>query len=323
MYSNCHDVARVCDPRRSEVRPNLRAGGTRANIPPPACSEIGPYLRAVLLVLFVLGYFGRSHSLAAESERVLRVAADPNNLPFSNDRLEGFENRLAELVAHELGARLEYMWWPQRRGFFRETVGSGRADVVMGVPAGFERVLTTRPYYRSTYVFVAKSASPPVKSFDDPSLAQRIIGVQLIGDDFYNAPPAHALSARGMIDNIRGYTVYGDYGKDSPPSEIVKAVAAGAIDLAVAWGPMAGYYASRQSVPLAVTPVSPEQDGPTRPFTFAIAVGVRRGEQALRAEIDEVLERRRGDIDRLLDDFGVPRLPLQPAAEEARDVATH
>jgi len=248
-------------------------------------------------------------------ERTLRVAADPNNLPFSNERGEGFENRLAELLARELGMRLEYMWWPQRRGFFRETVGAGRADVVMGVPAGFERVLTTRPYYRSTYVFVSRGDAPEVKSLDDPALERLTIGVQLIGDDANNTPPAHALSARGMVQNVRGYTVYGDYAREAPPSEIIRAVAEREVDVAVAWGPMAGFFAGRQRVPLRLTPVLPEADGPARPFTFAIAVGVRRGNDVLRQQIDDVLERRRDDVEAILREFGVPLLELRTRSE--------
>jgi quinoprotein dehydrogenase-associated probable ABC transporter substrate-binding protein len=248
-----------------------------------------------------------STSAPAPEPRVLRVAADPNNLPFSNERLEGFENRIAELIAAELGARLEYQWWPQRRGFFRETVGAGRADLVLGVPAGFERVLTTRPYYVSTYVFVQKVDDPPLRSVDDPALEHLRIGVQLAGDDGNNTPPAHALSRRGLVENIRGYTLFGDYAQDSPPSAIVAAVASGEVDVAVAWGPMAGYFAARQTPPLAVTPLDP-CNCPDLPFTFAIAVGVARARPELRDEVDAILARRADDIARILDAYRVPRV---------------
>jgi mxaJ protein len=124
-----------------------------------------------------------------------------------------------------------------------------------------------------------------------------------------------------MINNVRGFTVYGDYGKDSPPSEIIQAVARGDIDLAVAWGPMAGFFAQRQPVRLEVAPVSPEQDGPTRPFTFQIAMGVRRGNKALQQEIDQVIERRQDDISRILVEFGVPLLPMRGGEKKDDDVA--
>ncbi len=249
------------------------------------------------------------------SENILRVAADPNNLPFSNERLEGFENRIAELIAAELGAKLEYQWWPQRRGFFRETVGAGRSDIVIGVPAGFERVLTTRPYYTSTYVFVQSVSDPPLRSVDDPALPHLRIGVQLTGDDGNNTPPAHALTNRGMVTNIRGYTLFGDYAEDSPPSAIVAGVARGEVDVAVAWGPMAGYYAARHTPPLAVTPIDP-CECPGLPFTFAIAVGVARHRPELRDQINEILERRAADITRILETYRVP-LVTAPAAEPA------
>ncbi len=245
------------------------------------------------------------------SARVLRVAADPNNLPFSNDRREGFENRIAELLADELGAALEYQWWPQRRGFFRETLGSGRADVVIGVPAGFERVLTTRAYYTSAYVFVQPLGDPALRSLDDPTLARLRIGVQLAGDDGNNTPPAHALARRGLVENVRGYTLTGDYAADSPPSAIVAAVARGEIDVALAWGPMAGFFASRQTPPLAVVPIAP-CDCPGLPLRFSIAVGVARDQPALRDEIDAILARRSEDILRILDAYHVPR--VEPAS---------
>lgn len=251
-----------------------------------------------------------------EPARVLRVSADPNNLPFSNERGEGFENKIAELVARELGAKLEYIWWPQRRGFVRETLTSGRADLIIGVPAGFGRVATTRPYYASTYVFVYRRDGVPVESFDDPALRVLRVGVTMVGDDFSNTPPAHALMARGCIENIRGYSVYGDYGTESPSAEIIRAVARGEVDVAVAWGPLAGYFGTRQSVPLTIAPVAPERDGPELPFVFRIAMGVHRENQALRRELDEVITRRRAEIDRILDEYGVPRVAPDAATME-------
>jgi mxaJ protein len=245
----------------------------------------------------------------APARRVLRVCADPNNLPFSNRRGEGFENRLAELVAREMGAEVETTWWAQRRGFFRNTLKAGLCDVVLGMPSSLELALATRPYYRSTYVFVSRrDRRLRIRSFDDPALRRLRIGVQIIGDDFANAPPAHALAKRGIVGNVVGYSVYGDYSRPDPPARIVHAVAAGEVDLAVTWGPLAGYFAKRSPVPLDLVPVSPQIDLPFLPFVFDIAMGVRRGELALQQELDAILERRRPEIEALLDRYGVPRV---------------
>ena len=243
---------------------------------------------------------------------VLRVCADPNNLPFSNERGEGFENKIAELLARELNERVEYTWWAQRRGFFRNTLKSGACDVVIGVPAGFEMALTTKPYYRSTYVFLyRKDRGLKINSLDDPSLKTLRIGVQIIGDDFTNAPPAHALSRRNIVDNVRGYTLYGDYSQQNPPARIVDAVVNRDVDLAIVWGPLAGYFAKQSRVPMEVVPVSPQIDQPFLPFVFDIAMGVRRGDQELKDQVEQVMEKRRGDIDRILQDYRVPRVDTE------------
>jgi quinoprotein dehydrogenase-associated probable ABC transporter substrate-binding protein len=248
---------------------------------------------------------------------VLRVCADPNNLPFSNQRQEGFENKLAEILAHEMNAKLEYTWWAQRRGFFRNTLKAGACDVVLGVPAGFEMALTTSPYYRSTYVFISrKDRNLNVQSFDDPALRLLKVGVQMIGDDFSNSPPAHALSNRKIISNVKGYTVYGDYSQSNPPARIVEAVANNEIDVAIVWGPLAGYFAKHERVPLVIVPVSPQVDQPFLPFVYDIAMGVRRGDQALKDQLEQIMEKRRGDIDKILSDYGVPRVDSGKGGQE-------
>lgn len=243
---------------------------------------------------------------AGSHERALRVCSDPNNLPFSSEQGDGFENKLAEMLAGELGTRVEYTWWAQRRGFLRNTLEGGRCDVVMGYPAAAEMVQATAPYYRSTYVFVSRrSRKLRVRSFDDPVLRHLRIGVQLVGDDGANAPPAHALSRRGLVDHLVGYPVYGDYRTNSPPSAIVTAVARGDIDIAAVWGPLAGYFAARQTVLLDLTPVQPRMDG-SIPQTFSISMAVRRGDTTLRQRLDRFIRERRGDIDRVLAAYHVP-----------------
>ena len=266
-----------------------------------ACINLA-WVAAVLLAVLPTACIG-----TREPSRVLRICADPNNLPFSNQRQEGFENRVAEILAKEMGARLEYTWWPQRRGFVRNTLRARRCDVMPGVAFGYELVLTTKPYYRSTYVFVSrKDRHAGIRSLDDPRLRDVKIGVQLIGEDGFNTPPVHALSRRGIVGNLVGYTIYGDYSQENPPARIVDAVAAGEVDVAIVWGPLAGYFAKRQSVELELVPVSPAVDVPSLPFVFDIAVGVRREDVALKQELEGILARRRADILRVLAAYGVP-----------------
>jgi mxaJ protein len=249
----------------------------------------------------------------AETNRILRIAADPNNLPFSNEKREGFENKLAELIARELGADLQYFWQAQRRGFFRETLKENRADLVMGVPADFERALTTKPYYRSSYVFVSrKERGLKIGSFDDEALRSLRIGVQLIGDDGANTPPAHALGMRGIVTNIVGFTVYGDYSQPNPPARIIDAVASGRIDVAVAWGPMAGFFVKQQRETLELVPLATDLDRSGMPLAFDISVGIRRSDKKLRAAVEEVLARCKPEIDGILERYGVPRTTSKP-----------
>jgi len=241
--------------------------------------------------------------------RVLRVCADPNNLPFSDSAGGGFENRLAELIAADIGAEVRYTWWAQRRGFVRNTLRAGLCDLIPGVPATFDPVATTAPYYRSTYVFVTRrDLVPAIESFDDPRLRRLEIGVHLIGDDYANPPPVSALARRGIVRNVKGYSVYGDYREPNPPARLVEAVARGDVDVAIVWGPLGGYFARSSEVPLRATPVRAPDDGPGVPFTFAIAMGARREDTALVRTVDRVLERRRADVRRILGRYGVPLL---------------
>ena len=241
-------------------------------------------------------------------QRVLRVCADPNNLPFSNQQEKGLENRLARLLARELGARVEYTWWAQRRGFVRNTLKAGLCDVVMGVPRDYELALTTRPYYRSSYVFVSRTdVGAPVRSFDDARLRRLRIGLHVVGDDAAAVPPAHALSRRGIVDNVRGYSVYGDYAQDSPPLDLLRALERGEVDVAVVWGPMAGYFAKHSRAKLRLAPVTVHAADAHLPFAFDISLGVRRGERALKAELERALTRRQREVRALLADYGVPR----------------
>lgn len=246
----------------------------------------------------------------------LRVCADPNNLPFSNDRLEGFENALATLIGSELGVPVTYTWRPQRRGFIRTTLAANQCDVVLGVPAGYERVATTRPYYRSSYVFVTRADRDlALSSLDDPRLHELRIGVHAIGDDYANVPPAQALAQRGLAARIVGFSIYGDYSTPDPPADLLRALVRGDIDVAIAWGPLAGDFARRSTTPLIVSPITDRERG----MQFSIAMGTRREDSALRARLDAVIERRTDDIAALLGTYGVPLVPLpSPTPERER-----
>ena len=236
----------------------------------------------------------------------LRVCADPNNLPFSNQRGEGFENRIATLIADELGVPVTYQWMPQRRGFIRNTLKARSCDVVMGEPTRFEQAHVTAPYYRSTYVFVTRADRhlEDLETFDDARLRDLKIGVHAVGDDYANVPPALALAQRGLQDHIVGYTIYGDYSKPNPPRDLIDAVANGEVDAAIAWGPIAGYFAKHSSVPLVVTPVRSTEAG----MQFAIGVGVRKKDKDLARLLTRVLDRKRAEIGAILDEYGVPRV---------------
>ena len=242
--------------------------------------------------------------------RELRVCADPNNLPFSNKAGEGFENRIVELVARDLGATLVYTWWAQRRGFLRNTLNDGKCDLVPGLPVGAELTRPTAPLYRSAYAFVTRADMPAVSSFDDPRLRDLRIGVQMVGDNGYNTPPAHALSRRGLVSNVRGYALYGDYSAPHPPSRIIDAVEKGEVEVAVVWGPLAGYFAAKANPPLRVTMVNPPFDGARLPMAFDIAFAVRRDDDGgeFAREIGGALRRHKPEVDAILAAYAVPRL---------------
>jgi mxaJ protein len=260
--------------------------------------------RHLLLALFAL-----APCLAAQAQdapRALRVCADPDNLPYSHENGTGFENRIARLVAGELGLPLQYEWLPDRRGFVRKTLGARLCDVIMGVPVGFDRAMTTRPYYRSSYVMVDRAGNAaPIRSFDDARLARMRLGVQLIGNDLAASPPGYALARHGQTGNVRGFAIPGD---EPAAARIVHAIEAGDLDGAIVWGPQAGFFAARARVPLRVTPIAQPADLPDQPFEYDIAMGVRRGDRALQAALDGVIERRGDDIARILADYGVPLL---------------
>jgi len=263
------------------------------------------FARVLLLcLLFPAAALVIGASAAGEESKALRVCADPDNLPFSDRQEQGFENRIAALVAEDMGVPVSYFWWPHRRGFLRNTIRANECDVLMGVPEGMDAVLATRPYYRSAFQFVTRvDRDLDLGSLDDPRLRQLKIGVNMIGYEYNNSPAARALGARGIVGLV-GFPTF--YNEENRPAGIVEAVTEGKIDVAIVWGPVAGYFAKQQEVPLALAPL-PDVDVRTRtPFAFSFVVGVRKSEKALAERIQQALDHKQEDIQKILREYGVP-----------------
>ena len=275
-------------------------------------------LTGILVVLAPLAGSAQQQPRPNESafvpadEHVLRVCADPENLPSTNRNREGFDNKIAELLAKQLGDSLAYVWWPERRGFIRNTLRARECDLVLGLPVGYDPVLSTKPYYRSTYYLVYPAGrQPSLTSLDDSALKRLKIGVNLIGDDYAHTPPVHALLARGISANVVGYSTF--YGEDHHPGDIIAALDRGDIDVAIAWGPVAGYFAKQAATPLTLVPL-PDDKVSGLPFVFDIGIGVRRSDRELKARLDEIVDRLRPDIAAILEEYHVPTVTWPTAA---------
>lgn len=242
----------------------------------------------------------------------LRVCSDPNNLPFSNMQQQGFENELAKMVGQDLQRDIQFLWWPPRARFMEKWLKAQRCDLVMGTTTDSDLLETTNPYYRSGYVFVSlRDRHLRVNSLTDASLKNYRVGAQIIGDDAETVPPAQELARRGLARNIVAFSLYGDPLSQNPSSTIIKAVAEGKVDVAIAWGPMAGYFAKHSDVPLELTPIHGVAGPAALPMTFSISMGVRKGDDPLRDELNQFIARHAKDIRALLESFGVPLLEMQ------------
>jgi mxaJ protein len=264
------------------------------------------------LFLAMVVLCGSSHG--GPEPKTLRVCADPNNLPFSNEKLEGFENKIAALVAQDLGASLSYTWWPHQRGLVRRTLNEDLCDVLMGVPKGYDPVLWTKPYYRSAYVIASlKERGLQITSLDDPLLQQLKIGVHV------NSPPHDALAQRGIVGaHVVAYRLFytPQAHAEEYPSKVLEDVLAGQLDVALVWGPFAGYFVKQRSAPVVLVPL--RGGSRTTPFTFEISIGVRKGEKALKAELEEALNRQAASITAILEEYGVPLVAADVSAGEAK-----
>jgi quinoprotein dehydrogenase-associated probable ABC transporter substrate-binding protein len=232
--------------------------------------------------------------------KVLRVCADPNNLPFSNGKSEGFENKIAELFAAKLGKTLAYTYYPGATGFVRMTLGSYRCDVVMGFPQGGELVQSTNPYYRTAYALVSKAASTlaSVETLEDARLKDKHVGVVA------GTPPASYLVADGLITNSKPYPLVVDTRYDSSAQAMVNDINSGAIDAGVLWGPLAGYYASHAAPPMKTTLLLKEKGGPH--LDYRIVMGVRPSDQNWKRQLNQLIGENQPAINKLLLDYGIP-----------------
>jgi quinoprotein dehydrogenase-associated probable ABC transporter substrate-binding protein len=234
----------------------------------------------------------------------LRVCADPNNLPFSNDKGEGFENKIAELLGAELKLPLSYVFFPQVTGFVRNTLRARNCDLIMGAVAGDDIVQTTNPYYHSSYVAVFRAdAGFAFAGFEDPKLRSLRLGIVSA------TPPANLLVTHDLLANARSYALIVDTRFDSPAHQMVEDVAKGEIDVAFAWGPIAGYYIRHDKLPLKLA-VLPNEPGAPR-MEYRIAMGVRANEPEWRRRINAVILKQQPRITQILRDYGVPLLDEQ------------
>ena len=249
----------------------------------------------------------------AKAAKELRVCGDPNNLPFSNEKLEGVENKIADVVARDLGWTVTYFWWPHQRGVVKRVLNARHCDVMLGIPKGYDPVLWTRPYYRTGYVMVyRKDRKLKLRTLDDPALKTLKIGVQV------NTPPHEALGRRGIADNVVGYQLMFDsnFHAEEYLGKEVEDLIAGTIDVAMVWGPIAGYFAKKKGAALEIVPIDDPSD-PSARFAFDISMGVRKGDKELKELLEGALARRHDEIGHILADFGVPLLPA--AEEKAHD----
>ena len=241
-------------------------------------------------------------SIELVDPKVLRVCADPRNLPFSNEKGEGFENKLAELFAEKLQKKLDYMYFPQATGFVKMTLGAHRCDVIMGFPQGDDLVQGTNPYYRTAYALIAEQGSglEEVTTLADPRLKTKHIGIVA------GTPPATNMAANGLMMNARPYPLMIDTRFDSSAEAMVGDLMKGEIDAGILWGPMAGYYAKKANPPLHVTPLVKETSGPR--LTFRIGMGVRPADQNWKRLLNRLIQENQPAINKMLLDFGVPLL---------------
>jgi quinoprotein dehydrogenase-associated probable ABC transporter substrate-binding protein len=245
---------------------------------------------------------GADLSIELVDPKVLRVCADPRNLPFSNDKGEGFENKLGELFAEKLQKKLDYMYFPQATGFVRMTLGAHRCDVIMGFPQGDDLAQGTNPYYRTAYALVARQGGglDDVATLGDARLKGKHIGIVA------GTPPATNMAANGLMTDAKSYPLMIDTRFDSSAAAMIDDLTAGRIDAAILWGPLAGFYARKTNPPLHVTPLVKETTGPR--LVYRIGMGVRAADQNWKRLLNRLIQENQPAINKILLEFGIPLL---------------
>lgn len=241
-------------------------------------------------------------SIELVDPKALRVCADPRNLPFSDEAGEGFENKIATLFAHKLGKTLAYVYYPGATGFVRNTLNAHRCDIVMGMPQGDDFVQVTNPYYRTAYALVAKNGTSldRVESLEDPRLQGKRIGIVA------GTPPATNLAVNGLLANVKSYPLVVDTRFEASASAMMDDIRKDIIDVAVLWGPIAGYLAKKSKVPMKVNALVKETSGPR--MVYRIGMGVRRSDQDWKRLLNKLIAENQGEITRILASYGVPLL---------------
>jgi len=239
-----------------------------------------------------------------EDTTEFKVCADPDNMPYSNIKQEGFEDKIAALIAQDLGKKLSFAYAYYRQGFLRNTLNANRCDVIMSTTSDNDSMLTSKPYYRSGHVFVyRKDSGYNITDWDSPDLRKGVIGI--IGE----SPATRPLADHDLMGNARPYRMQRDL--NLPPSFLIDDLVKGDIDIAIAWGPIAGYYAKQSKIPLVVVPIPEyEEINAHGKENWNISLGVRKRDKERLAAIQEVLDRRQADILKILDDYGIPHTPV-------------
>ncbi len=240
-------------------------------------------------------------SIELVDAKVLRVCADPNNLPFSNEKGEGFENKIAEYLAKKINKELAYAFYPGATGFVRNTLNAHLCDVILGIPQGNDLVQPTNPYYRTTYAIVTRAGSEleGLTTLDDPRLKSKQHRIGLVA----NTPPGNILAKEGLMGAVKPYPLMVDTRFDSSSATMIRDLEAGEIDVALLWGPIAGYYVKNAKTKLNLAPI--QETAGTR-MAFRVAFGVRHSDQIWKRDLNQFISQNKSELEKILIDYGVP-----------------